>query len=84
MKQELGWIKIAGILSILPCAYFWLSMAAVARWKADVPGDPFLIMLCVLLSIPLSIFAAIRWTRWMYVATLAQASTILLVGFRLH
>jgi hypothetical protein len=72
-----------GILSLLPCTYFWIGLAVSAIWK-NVPWDLGFLMFCILFSVPVSILAAIRWTKRMYLVTAFALSTLLLVGLGLH
>jgi hypothetical protein len=84
MTQRLGWIKTVGLLSTVPCAYFWLGIAAHVLWRIALPFNLFFILACIVLSIPASIVAAVRWVRWMYLVTVGAVSTLLFVVFRLH
>jgi len=83
MRQQLGWIKIVGILSAVPCVYLWASFAAAVLWKINLPGWPD-ILIAVLLSVMASIVAAVRWTKWMFVVTAVAVSSLLFVALRLH
>jgi hypothetical protein len=69
---------------MLPCFYFWGVWAAAAIWSVNVPGDFGLIMWGMLLGLLLSIFTAIRWTKWMFLIALINLFTLLFVGLRLH
>jgi hypothetical protein len=79
MTQRLGRIKIVGVLSMLPCAYFWVGAVAGLVSKIQFPYDPGVVVLCVALSIPASVLAAIRWTRWMYAVTAVAVLTLVVV-----
>jgi len=83
VSQQFGWVKIVGILSAVPCAYLWVSMAASVLWKINLPGWPS-ILIGVLISVPTSIVAAVRWSRWMYLVTAVALSTLLFVALGLH
>jgi hypothetical protein len=75
---------ILGIVSVLPCAYLWGSGLAIELWKVNPPGDPGLMLLAILGSIPLSAIVGAYGSRWWWVATAVAIGTLLFVGFRLH
>jgi hypothetical protein len=77
-------IASIGVISAIPTLYFWGAMIVMSLWKANVPGDPSLILGGILLSIPVSIVLAMRSTKWMFVITGIAFSTWLIVGVRLH
>jgi hypothetical protein len=80
----IDWTTILGIISAVPCAYFWGSGLAIVIWKVNPPGDPFLLLLAILGSIPLSAVVGTYGSRYWWVITGIAIGTILLVGFRLH
>jgi hypothetical protein len=83
MTQNPTGIKIIGALSALPSAYFWVGAAMGFVSKIQFPYNPGVIILFVGLSMPASIWAAVRWSRWMYALTVFAALTILVVIFSL-
>jgi hypothetical protein len=78
------WTTILGIVSALPCVYFWAGGLAIELWKVNPPGDPLLLLLAILGSIPVSAVVGAYGSRWWWVATAVAIGTLLLVGFRLH
>jgi hypothetical protein len=85
MRHQFGWmIKVMGIFSAVPTLYLWLAFAIYMGWQKSLPGSPFFILLLILLSVPVSVVAAVRWTSWMYVVSVVAALTFVFVGFRLH
>ncbi len=84
MSATPGWSKACGLLSVLPCIYFWFCLEIAPHMGISCPGSPGLVLLSVLASIPLSILAAYYWTRWWYSITIFAIATLLFVGLRLH
>jgi hypothetical protein len=80
----IDWTTILGIISTVPCAYFWGSGLAIELWKAHPPGSPGVLLLAILGSIPLSATVGAYGSRWWWVATGVAIGTLLVVGFRLH
>jgi hypothetical protein len=69
MTHALKWARVVGILSVLPCTYYWVGASAGLLRNIKFPYNPGAVMLSVALSVPASIWAANRWTRWMYAVT---------------
>jgi hypothetical protein len=82
-SHHLVWIKIIGILSALSSVYLLAIIAAAAIWRINLPGWSD-ILIAVLISVPTSIVAAVRWSKWMYLVTAVAVSTFLLLALGLH
>jgi len=76
---RLKWAKAIGVVSALPCAYFWVGVAAALFGKIRLPYSPGRALLSIALSVPASIWAAVRWDRRMYAAAAVAVLTIVLI-----
>jgi hypothetical protein len=78
------WTTILGVVSVLPCVYFWGCGLAMEVSSIRCPGDPAMLLLAILVSIPLSITVGAYGSRYWWLVTVIAIGTILFVGLRLH
>lgn len=77
------WMAAVGLVSIVPCFYFWIAWMTFVKWGVEIPADAGLELLGILLGLPLSVYAAIRWTKWMILPVLFNSATLVFVASRL-
>jgi hypothetical protein len=77
------WIYIGGTLSLLPSAYLW-ACGLAHTFGVACKGNPLLVLLCVLFSIPVSALCGRRGSSLWYVVTGIATGTLLFAGFSLH
>jgi hypothetical protein len=78
------WTIAIGGLSGLAVLYFWVTMVFPFGWLKQHAGDLFPLLLAILISAVLSAVAGTKGSRWWYLVTLANASTLIWVMLRFH
>jgi hypothetical protein len=78
------WTIVIGSLSGLAVLYFWVTMVIPIGWLKQRAGDLFPLLLAILISAVLSAVAGTKGSRWWYLATFANASTLVWVMLRFH
>jgi hypothetical protein len=80
----IDWTTILGVISVLPCAYFWGCGLAIELWSVRPPGDPALLLLAIWGSVPLSAVVGAYGSRYWWLVTALAIGTFLFVVLRLH